>query len=47
VQVLQLMRDQRYTFPACIEYEYAGKGTAVEEVQKCLNFAKAALSSRA
>jgi sugar phosphate isomerase/epimerase len=46
-QVLQLMRDQRYTFPACIEYEYAGKGTAVEEVQKCLNFAKTALSSRA
>jgi len=45
-QVLQLMRDQRYTFPACIEYEYAGKGTAVEEVQKCLNFAKAALSAR-
>ena len=45
-QVLQLMRDQRYTFPACIEYEYAGKGTAVEEMQKCLNFAKAALSAR-
>ena len=47
VQVLQLMRDQRDTFPACIEYEYAGKGTAIEEMQKCLNFAKAALSSRA
>ena len=46
VQVLQLMRDQRYTFPACIEYEYAGTGTAVEEVQKCLNYAHAALDAR-
>ena len=45
-QVLQVMRDQHYTFPGCIEYEYAGKGTAVQEVQKCLNFAKTALSSR-
>ena len=35
--VLRLMRDQKYTFPACIEYEYAGKGTAVEEVQRCLD----------
>ena len=46
MQVLQLMRDQRYTFPACIEYEYAGRGTAVEEVQKCLNYAHAALEAR-
>ena len=43
VEVLQLMRDQRYPFPACIEYEYAGKGTAVEEMRKCLNYAKTAL----
>jgi sugar phosphate isomerase/epimerase len=42
--VLRLMRDQKYTFPACIEYEYAGKGTAVEEVQRCLDYAKAALA---
>jgi sugar phosphate isomerase/epimerase len=45
VEVLQLMREQRYPFPACIEYEYAGKGTAVEEVQKCLDYARAALIS--
>ena len=43
-EVLQLMKRERYTFPASIEYEYAGKGTAVEEVQKCLNYAKRALT---
>ena len=45
VQVLQLMKNGRYSFPACIEYEYSGKGSAVEEVQKCLNYAKAALAT--
>ena len=45
VEVLRLMRDQRYPFPACIEYEYAGKGTAVEEVQKCLDYARRALTT--
>jgi len=44
-EVLRLMRDQRYTFAACIEYEYAGKGTAVEEVRKCLDYARAALTA--
>jgi hypothetical protein len=39
------MKQERYAFPACIEYEYAGKGTAVQEVQKCLDSAKAALTA--
>jgi hypothetical protein len=39
------MKKERYTFPACIEYEYPGKGTAVQEVQKCLDYAKAALNT--
>lgn len=43
VEVLRLMRDERYPFAACIEYEYAGKGSPVEEVQKCLDYAKTAL----
>ncbi len=43
VEVLRLMRDERYPFASCIEYEYAGKGTPVEEVQKCLDYAKTAL----
>jgi sugar phosphate isomerase/epimerase len=44
-QVLQLMKKEKYTFAGCIEYEYAGKGTAVEEVQKCLEYAKKALTA--
>jgi len=42
-EVLRLMKQRRASFPACIEYEYNGKGTAVQEVQKCLDYAKAAL----
>jgi sugar phosphate isomerase/epimerase len=44
-EVLQLMKRERYPFPACIEYEYNGKGTAVEEVQKCLDYARGALTT--
>jgi sugar phosphate isomerase/epimerase len=43
-QVLQLMKKENYGFAACIEYEYPGKGTAVEEVRKCVEYAKAALA---
>jgi hypothetical protein len=39
------MKQRRSSFPACIEYEYNGKGTAVEEVQKCLDYARAALET--
>lgn len=37
---LQLMRDNKYTFPATIELEYdiPEGSTAVEEVKKCLDF---------
>jgi hypothetical protein len=44
-EVLRLMKQRRAPFPACIEYEYNGKGTAVQEVQKCLDYARAALES--
>ena len=44
-EVLRLMKQRRAQFPACIEYEYNGKGTAVQEVQKCLDYAKAALET--
>jgi sugar phosphate isomerase/epimerase len=43
-EVLQLMKKEKYGFPACIEYEYPGKGTAVEEVRKCVEYAKAVLA---
>lgn len=42
--VLTLMRDNRWTFPANIEYEYKG-ADAVAEVKKCLDYCKQALTA--
>lgn len=46
VYALQLMRDNKYKFPATIELEYKiPEGSSpVEEVKKCLEFCKRALS---
>jgi sugar phosphate isomerase/epimerase len=46
-EVLQLMKREKYKFPADIEYEYECRatGTPVEEVAKCLAFAKRAIES--
>ncbi|MFX0555604.1 sugar phosphate isomerase/epimerase family protein [Maribacter sp. CXY002] len=46
-EALQLMRDNNYSFPATIELEYdiPEGSNAVEEVKKCLAFAKQALES--
>ena len=44
-EILQLMKQEKYTFPASIEFEYdvpAGSN-AVREVAKCLDYCKAAL----
>jgi sugar phosphate isomerase/epimerase len=43
-EALQWMKKEKVSFAACIEYEYPGKDTAVEEVRKCLNYARAALA---
>lgn len=46
LQVLKLMRDQKYTFPATVELEYqvpAGS-TSVAEVKKCVDYCRNALS---
>jgi len=43
-EVLQLLKTERWPIRAYIEYEYKGKGSSVEEVKKCLAFAKAALA---
>lgn len=47
VEVLQLMRDQKYKFPATIELEYnIPEGSdAVKEVGKCLDFCRKALET--
>ena len=42
--VLLFLRDTKYKIPAYVEYEYAGKGTCVEEVKKCFEYAKSALA---
>ncbi|MBV9760176.1 MAG: TIM barrel protein [Acidobacteriaceae bacterium] len=44
VRVLQLLKHKRYPIPALIEYEYAGAGTPVEEVKKCLAYCRKALA---
>jgi sugar phosphate isomerase/epimerase len=43
-EVLQLLKKERWPIRAYIEYEYKGAGTPVDEVTKCLAFAKAALA---
>lgn len=43
--VLRLLKEKQYPIPALVEYEYAGKGTPVEEVKKCLAYMKRALQS--
>ena len=42
--VLQLLKREKWPIPADIEYEYRGQGTPVEEVAKCVAFAKQALA---
>jgi sugar phosphate isomerase/epimerase len=43
-EVLQLLKKEKYPFPANIEYEYRGESDPVTEVGKCLEFCKAALA---
>ena len=45
-EILQLMKKEKYTFPACIELEYpVPEGSdAVKEVAKCVEFCKNALA---
>jgi sugar phosphate isomerase/epimerase len=42
--VLQTLKKNKWSIPALIEYEYRGTGTSVEEVKKCMDFAKAAIA---
>ena len=42
-QVLKLMSEKKYKFPANIEYEYKG-GDTLTEVKKCFDYCKSALA---
>ena len=46
-QVLLLLKKNRYPIPAFIEYEYKGAGTSQQEVAKCYQYCKDALSASA
>jgi sugar phosphate isomerase/epimerase len=43
-EVLQLLKKEKYPFPANIEYEYQGESDVITEMKKCLAFCKAALA---
>jgi sugar phosphate isomerase/epimerase len=43
-EVLQLLKKERWPIPVDIEYEYRGTGSSVDEVKKCLAYAKQALA---
>jgi sugar phosphate isomerase/epimerase len=43
-EVLLLMKEQKYSFPANIEYEYQGESDPVTEVAKCYEFCKRILA---
>jgi len=47
IEALQLMRNQKYTFPATIEYEYeTPEGSdVISEIKKCVAYCKNALES--
>jgi len=44
-QVLLLLKQKRWGIPAFIEYEYKGTGSSEQEVRKCYEWAKGALTS--
>ena len=43
-EVLLLLKKNKYTIPALVEYEYPGKDTPVEEVRKCLDYMRKAVA---
>lgn len=44
-EALQLVRDRKWPLSCIVEYEYQGQGTPIEEVKKCMAYARAALEA--
>jgi len=42
--VLRLVKAKKYAFPVLAEYEYLGLGTPAEELQRCMDYMRAALA---
>jgi hypothetical protein len=42
--VLRLVKSKGYTFPVFAEYEYLGLGTPPEELQRCMDYMRSAIS---
>jgi sugar phosphate isomerase/epimerase len=42
--VLRLVKAKGYTFPVFAEYEYLGLGTPAEELQRCMDYMRSAIS---
>jgi sugar phosphate isomerase/epimerase len=42
--VLRLVKSKGYTFPIFAEYEYLGLGTPAEELQRCMDYMRSAIS---
>ncbi|HKB12584.1 MAG TPA: TIM barrel protein, partial [Vicinamibacterales bacterium] len=42
-EVLQLLKKEKWPIRAYVEYEYRGSASPVEEVKKCMAFARQAL----
>ena len=43
-EVLRLLKAEKYPIAAVVEYEYMGKGSAVEEVNACVRFIREAVA---
>jgi sugar phosphate isomerase/epimerase len=43
-EVLRLVRDKKYAMPVYAEYEYLGLGTPGEELQRCMDYMRSAIS---
>jgi sugar phosphate isomerase/epimerase len=43
-EALQLLKSEKWPIRAYVEYEYRGQGTSIEEVKKCMAYAKQALA---
>jgi hypothetical protein len=42
--VLKLIKEKNFTFPVLADYEYIGLGTPGEELERCMDYMRDAVS---